>query len=210
MSSPKFQARRATLEDLPRLKTLWATMQFTAVDLERQLTDFQVAVNEAGVVVGAIGFQMSQRHACLHSEAFEDFGLADYARPVLWNRIQNLASNHGLVRIWTREHSPFWSHNGFQPAAAEALERLPAMWERSHPDWLTMKLKDEESLASLDKEFALFVEAEKQQRSQLLGQAKTLKTVLIVGIVVISLLFLGAAVWVLLKQRQSGVSLPAL
>jgi N-acetylglutamate synthase-like GNAT family acetyltransferase len=210
MSSLKFQARRATLEDLPRLKTLWAAMQFTAVDLERQLTDFQVAVDEADVVVGAIGFQMSQRHACLHSEAFEDFSLADYARPVLWNRIQNLAANHGLVRIWTREHSPFWSHNGFQPAAAEVLEKLPAPWDRTQTDWLTVKLKDEESLASLDKEFALFVESEKQQRSQLLGQAKTLKTILIVGIIVISLLFLGGAVWLLLKQRQSGVSLPAL
>lgn len=210
MSQFKFQVRRATVDDLPRLKTLWATMQFAVADLERQLTDFQVAVDEAGLVVGAVGFQMAQRHALLHHEAFEDFSLADYARPALWTRIQNLAGNHGLVRIWTREHSPFWTHNGFQPATADALERLPAPWDRTHPDWLTIKLKDEESLASLDKEFALFVESEKQQRGQLLGQAKTLRTLLITGIIFVALLFLAGAVWLLLKQRAQGVSLPPL
>jgi N-acetylglutamate synthase-like GNAT family acetyltransferase len=210
MSPFKFQARRATLDDLPRLKGLWTAMQFTVADLERQLTDFQVAVDETGLVVGAIGFQMSHRHACLFHEAFEDFGLADYARPVLWTRIQNLATNHGIVRIWTREQSPFWTHNGFQPAPAEVMEKLPAPWDRAQPGWVTLKLKDEETLASLDKEFALFVESEKQQRGQLLDQAKTLKTVLLAGIFIIALLFVIGAVWVLLRQRHSGVSLPPL
>ena len=207
MSSFKFHARRATLDDLPRLRQLWALMQIPDGDLERQLTDFQVVSDETEQVIGSVALQVSHRQARIHSEAFEDFSLADYARPVLWSRIQTLAQNHGLARIWTREQSPFWTHNGFQTASEADLEKMASVWDRFEPGWLTLKLKDEEAMASLEKEFALFVESEKQQRSQLLNQAKVLKTLAIAGIVLISLMFLGAMVWVLIK-RNSGGSLP--
>jgi N-acetylglutamate synthase-like GNAT family acetyltransferase len=208
MSSLKFQARRATLDDLPRLKELWAVMRISDADLERQLTDFQVAVDETGQVVGGMAFQMSQRHACIHSEAFEDFSLAEYARPVLLDRIQTLATNHGLVRVWTREQSPFWTRNGFQPATEAVLEKMPSIWDRSSTGWLTLKLKEEEVVASLDKEFALFVETEKQQRHQLLNQAKVFKTVALTIITLIALGIGAAALWIFLKQRGGGGLLP--
>ena len=206
MSSLKFQARRATVDDLPRLKELWALMRIPEGDLERQFTDFQVAVDAAGQVIGGVAIQMNQRQARIHSEAFEDFSLADYARPALWERIQTLATNHGLVRLWTQEQSPFWSRNGFQATSEEALRKLPAPWDRASNTWLTIKLKDEEVVASLDKEFSMFIEAEKQQRSQLLGRAKTLKTLAIAGIVlvVVALLFIAAAIWIFIKQRTAG------
>jgi len=206
MSSFKFQARRATVDDLPRLKELWALMRITETDLERQLTDFQVVTDETGHVIGSAAFQMSFRHARVHSEAYEDFSLAEYARPVLWARIQTLATNHGLARLWTQEQSPFWSRNGFQPATEEALEKMPSVWDRFSPGWLTIKLKDEDTLASLDKEFALFVESEKQQRGQLLSQARIVKTVVVTAIIIVALIFLGAMVWLLIRQR--GGSLP--
>lgn len=205
MSSFKFQARRATLDDLPRLKELWALMRLGEADLERQLTDFQVVTDEAGFVVGSVAFQMNLRHARIHSEAYEDFSLADYARPVLWSRIQTLATNHGLVRLWTQEQSPFWTRNGFQPATEDALARIPSNWDRFAPGWLTLKLKDEDALASLDKEFALFVESEKQQRGQLIGQAKVVKTMMIAGIILVALIFLAAMVWLLIRQRSGGL-----
>lgn len=208
MSSFKFQVRRATIDDLPRLKELWALMRITDNDLERQLTDFQVVTDEAGQVIGGLGFQMTARHARIHSEAFGDFSLAEYARPVLWSRIQTLATNHGLVRLWTKEQSPFWSQNGFQPAAEEALEKIPSAWDRFSNGWLTLKLKDEEAVASLDKEFALFVESEKLQRSQLLSQTKFLKTLALAGIVLIVLVFIGAMIWVMIKQQSGGASPP--
>jgi N-acetylglutamate synthase-like GNAT family acetyltransferase len=208
MSSLKFQARRATVEDLPRLKELWAVMQLPHAELERQLTDFQVAVDENGEVIGGIAFQISHRHACLHSEAFGDFSLAEYARPVLWARMQNLATNHGLVRLWTREQSPFWSRNGFQSATETALERMPPNWNRLGNGWLTLKLKDEEALASLDKEFALFVETEKQQRAQVLSHAKILRTVFLGAVILIAIVIAAGALWVFLRQRGGGSVLP--
>lgn len=207
MSSFKFQARRATLDDLPRLKELWALMRLPDTDLERQLTDFQVVTDETGLVVGTVAFQISLRHARIHSEAYEDFGLAEYARPVLWARIQTLATNHGLARLWTQEQSPFWSRNGFQPAPEEALEKLPSNWDRFSTSWLTLKLKDEDTLASLDKEFALFVESEKQQRGQLLSQAKIVKTVIVAGLILFAIALSVAAIWLFIRQRSGG-SLP--
>jgi len=209
MSSFKFQIRRATLDDLPRLKELWAAMQIPAADLERQLTDFQVAVDDAGQVIGSLAFQIAQRQACIHSEAFEDFSLAEYARPALLARIQTLATNHGLVRLWTREQSPFWTRNGFLPASEEALEKMPSTWDRFSAGWITLKLKDEDALASLDKEFALFVETEKQQRSQLLNQAKTIKTIVVALIILFAIALGAAAIWVFMKQRanRSGFAL---
>lgn len=208
MSSFKFQTRRATVDDLPRLQQLWALMRLPDGELERHLTDFQVVTDETGIIVGCVAMQLNQRHARIHSEAFEDFGLADYARPALWARVQTLATNHGLVRLWTRETSPFWSRNGFQAATEDALEKMPSVWDRFSPGWLTIKLKDEEALTSLDKEFALFVESEKQQRSQLLNQTKAIKTVAIAAITLVIILFLAAAVWIFLKQRSGGSVLP--
>ena len=205
MSSMKFQARRATLDDLPALKTLWASMNFSVSDLEKQLTEFQVVTDEAGQVIGGVGFQMLGKHARVHSEAFGDFGLADYARPALWQRIQTLATNHGLARLWTLENSPFWSRNGFVQAKEDDFTNMPTAWDRFANGWLTLKLKDEEALASLDKEFALFVESEKQRSADVISKAKTLKTVFITFITLVALAFGAAMLWLLIKQKSGGL-----
>jgi N-acetylglutamate synthase-like GNAT family acetyltransferase len=204
----KFQARRATVDDLPRLKQLWALMRLPEAELERQLTDFQVVTDETGIIVGCAAMQVNQRHARIHGESFEDFGLADYARPALWSRIQTLATNHGLVRLWTQETSPFWSRSGFQAAKEDALEKMPLNWERAGAGWLTIKLKDEEAMTSLDKEFALFVESERRQRDQLLGQTKIFKTLAIGGVLLIVLTLVVTAGWLFFKQRATGSGLP--
>ena len=202
----KFQARRATLDDLPMLKTLWSSMSFPLGDLEKQLTEFQVVTGEDEQVIGTVGFQMSQKHARIHSEAFGDFGLADYARPALWQRIQTLAANHGLTRLWTHENSPFWSRNGFVQAKEEDFNNMPTGWDRFASGWLTLKLKDEEAIASLDKEFALFVESEKHRSAEVLSKAKTLKTVAITLIALAALAFGAAMVWLLIKQKSGALT----
>ncbi len=204
----KFQARRATLDDLPTLKTLWTSMSFSVGDLEKQLTEFQVVTDETGQIIGGVGFQMVAKHARVHSEAFGDFGLADYARPALWQRIQTLATNHGLARLWTLESSPFWSRNGFVQAKEDDFTNMPTPWDRFAAGWLTLKLKDEEALASLDKEFALFVETEKQRSADVLSKAKMLKTVFVTLITLVTLAFGAAMIWLLIKQKSGGALPP--
>lgn len=189
MSSPVYHARRAHLDDLPTLKVLWETMHFAATDLEKHLTDFQVVHDANHQVLGAVGFQMAQQHGRIYSEAFSDFGITDQARPLLWTRIQTLCINHGIYRVWTQERVPFWIQNGFQPAGPGALEKLPESWDRTQSGWLTLQLKDEQAIASLDKEFAMFVESEKGRSAEALGQARALKTFLlaIVGLIILAL-----------------------
>lgn len=178
-------------------------MNYSVAELEKQLTEFQVVTNETGQLIGAIGFQMSAKHARIHSESFGDYGLADHARPVIWKRIQALATNHGLTRLWTTENSPFWSRNGFLASSESDFANMPSIWNRAASGWLTLKLKDEEALASLDKEFALFVESEKQNSADVLSKTKILKTVFITLITLFALAFGAAMIWLLIKRSGS-------
>jgi N-acetylglutamate synthase-like GNAT family acetyltransferase len=204
MSSTVYHARRAHLDDLPALKVLWEAMRLPAADLEKHLTDFQVVQDSNQQVVGAVGFQMAQRQGRIHSEAFGDFGITDQARPLLWTRIQALCTNHGIHRLWTQERVPFWTQNGFQPAVPNMLEKLPENWDRTQPGWLTLQLRDEQAIASLDKEFAMFVESEKSRSAEALGQARTLRTffMVIVGLIILGLVV--GAVYVFVTRVAPG------
>ena len=169
--------RRATVDDRPPLKALWSSMQLAPEELEKRLTEFQVAENSDGEMVGAIGIQCFGSHALLHSEGYSDYGAADAARQLFWERIQTLAANHGVFRVWTQEQSPFWKNYGFLPPTAETLLRLPEAWRKeSEGSWITLQLKDEELLtAVLEKQSADFLTAGKRQADRVTKKVQTLK-----------------------------------
>lgn len=194
MSSSAFRIRRATIDDLPTLKALWDSMRIDNADLDRRLTEFQVAEAADGEVVGTVGFQICQRHGLIHSEAFSDFGVADQVRPMFWQRLSALALNHGIARLWTRESSPFWAQIGLQPADDDALIRLPEQWDRAAPRWLTLRLKDEDVISSLDKQFDMFVATEKARTAEALDSARKIKTAVVW---IVTFLFLGLLGWML-------------
>lgn len=204
MQSATYRVRRATVDDLATLKKLWESMRFPTADLEKRLTEFQVAEATDGKVIGAVGFEMKQHHARIHSEAYSDFSAADTVRPMIWSRMQSLCMNHGIFRLWTQEASPFWSANGLQPADDGTLQRLPEAWKSIGGNWLTLKLKDEEAIASLDKEFALFMASEKARSEEALGQARMLKTIVTVLAFILVLGVFAAAAWVWLKRHAVG------
>lgn len=206
MNAPGYRVRRATLEDLEALTGMWTSMNFSAADLKNRLTEFQVVEDNHGKVMGTVGLQVLHRHGLIHSEAFADFAVADQARPLLWGRIQALALNHGLARLWTRENAPFWSHNGLQPADDHALERLPEAWNRAHRGWLTLRLKDEDVVLSLDKELALFKETERLNTAQTLGYARKLKQVVtVLGLLVAAGLLIWAVYLLLLRKPPESI-----
>src|SRR5882672_194344 len=128
MAAENYRVRRATLDDLEQLKALWTSMQHPAAELEARLTEFQVVESADGRIVGALGIQLSRQHGRLHSESYRDFALADDARALLLERVRSLCSNHGIFRLWTQEKAPFWSRQGFRPATAEDLKKLPEGW----------------------------------------------------------------------------------
>jgi N-acetylglutamate synthase-like GNAT family acetyltransferase len=192
MSSPNPRVRRATLEDLPGLKVLWSSMHFPAEQLEKRLTEFQLVESADGKLLGALGIQILRQHAWLHSESYHDFSVADAVRPLLLERLRSLASNHGVFRLWTREKSPFWTRHGFQPALPEALKKLPEAWADAGPGWLTLQLKDEEAILSIEKELALFMDSEKRRTQRALKQARAMKTVATLVAVIFAVAILAA------------------
>ena len=200
MSLTNLRIRRATTDDFRILQALWNSMRFPAEELEKRLTEFQVVETGDGQVVGAIGLQLIREHALLHSEGYTDFSIADDARQLFWDRIQTIASHHGVFRIWTQEQSPFWTRWGFQPASDETLGRLPSEWNRSGEKWLTFQIKDEAALAKLDTELALFKEAEKKHAAEVIGQARTLTTTITVIGFTVGILLLGLAFYLLMRH----------
>jgi N-acetylglutamate synthase-like GNAT family acetyltransferase len=207
---PQLHIRRATVDDLPALKSLWTAAQFPADELEARLTEFQV-VEADGIFAGALGFQILRQHARLHSEDYVDFSVADAARELFWERIQKLVTNHGVFRIWTQETSPFWTHWGFQPANAETLQRLPEEWKslegglgapkHSEGGWLTLELKNEDVINdALQNQFGGFMEAEKKQTAQVANQARKIRFFLTVTFFAIGIICLAVAAWLLLRH----------
>lgn len=185
--------RRATLDDIRQLTALWQSMQFPVEDLAKRITEFQVTEGADGEVLGAVGLQIAERQGLVHSEAFSDFALADHLRPLLWDRLHSVATNHGLLRVWTREQAPFWSHCGLLKADAEALHKLPALWHGPNSAWLTLKLREDvEAVSSLDMEFALFMQSEKQRTERAFQRARTLKTVMTL---IAFALLVAVAIW---------------
>ena len=83
MTSPNYRVRRATLDDIGQLTSLWQTMKLPYEELGRRVTEFQVAEGLDGKMLGAIGLQIAQRHGRIHSEGFTDFSVAEQLRPLL-------------------------------------------------------------------------------------------------------------------------------
>lgn len=180
-------------------------MHYPSGDLGRRVTEFQVAEDADGKVLGTLGLQIAERQGLIHSEAFADFALAEQLRPMLWDRVHSVATNHGLLRVWTQEQAPFWNHCGLARADAEALEKLPAAWRGPSSPWLTLKLRDDvETVLSLDKEFALFMQSEKQRTSEVFRQARTLKTVvtLLALALLIAVVVWGVRIFLRTKELQ--------
>jgi hypothetical protein len=196
-----FRVRRATVDDLPALSALWHSMSLSGQGLESRLTEFQVAVNSAGAIAGAIGFQIVGKQALVHSECFIDFSLADTLRPLLWERLKMLAANHGTIRVWSKESTRFWAREALDQPDPASLEKLPADWKGLPGKWYCAKLREDvDEVLSLDKEFALFAEAERERSRTALSQARLLKTIATVLAIILALAVLGASVFLVLQR----------
>ena len=209
MTATNFRVRRATIEDLPELTALWQSMNLPAADLQNRLTEFQVAVSADGIFLGAIGMQIAEKQGRVHSEGFKDFGQADQLRPLLWERLQSVATNHGLFRVWTQERAPFWSRTGLNPAKDETLQKLPALWKNLGTDWLALQLRADDAIETIsaDKEFAMFMEAEKQSTQRMFGQARVMKFIA-TAIAVLLAIFVAIAVIYLLRKNPQMLQRP--
>jgi hypothetical protein len=171
--------------------------EFPVAELEPRFTEFQVAATPSGEVVAAIGIQITGTDGNIHSEWFADFALSDALRPLLWDRLQLVAQNHGLFRLWTGESAPFWKRAvGFSTPSPEVMARIPADFGEARTGWLVLPLKDEAAdPALLEAQFTLFRDAERIRREKILQRANALRMAG-TGLAVILFLFaLGLLIW---------------
>ncbi|MGA4645550.1 hypothetical protein [Limisphaera sp. 4302-co] len=207
MEGPTLRVRRATVDDLPQLRALWQAQLPDASGLERRVTEFQVVESPEGRVLAAVALTMHEGHGLIHSEVFADFADADRYRALLWERLEQVARNHGLYRVWTREEAPFWARCGLQLAGEPQLDRLPEIWRSLKGRWLTLQLREPppEGL-SIEKEFELYMQAERRRTEALLERARWIKRIAtLVAIILAGMVLM--AVWYLL-QRRTGLVPP--
>jgi N-acetylglutamate synthase-like GNAT family acetyltransferase len=168
--------RRATLDDLPALRTLWTNFGLPLDVLEKRFTEVQVAENGEGQIVGALGLKVERLHGQIHSEVIPGAESAAIYE-AFWQRLQILGRNYGLFRLWTDSTSPFWQTLGFKKVEGKALEKAPASFG-SKEKLLSLALKEESADGiSVEQQFEIFTQAQKRETEQLLQQAQTLKKV---------------------------------
>ncbi len=170
--------RRATVEDLPKLRGLWRTALLPAQDLEKTLTEFQLAEGLDGRLMGALGFQILNQDARIYGEAYTHSETESLVKPQLWNRLKVLAANQGVHRIWTQEKSAFWPQQGFGGATVEDCKQLPKSFQRASGSWRTLTLRDEAAEQRIQREAGLFEAAREKNQSRLSLQAKAIRWIL--------------------------------
>jgi N-acetylglutamate synthase-like GNAT family acetyltransferase len=179
--------RRATTDDVAQLMELWQAAGLPAAVLEKQFTDFQVAEDAQGRVVGAMALQVAAAEGRIHSETFGDFALSDTLRPLLWERLERTARSHGLFRLWTDETAPYWKKDvGF----SSVPDPPPEVFGPAGGPWLALRLKEPSADPNLlEAQFNLFRETERAKREKLLQRAEALR---VIGTVIAALLFIFA------------------
>ncbi len=193
MDAPGYRVRRATTDDLEQLLAVWAAAGLPVAELEKRFTEFQVAEGPDGRIVGAIALQVAGADGKIHSESFADFALSNTLRPLFWQRLETMARNHGLFRLWTAETAPFWKKDaGFTGATGALPEALgPAQGA-----WLTLRLKDESADPNLiEAQFTLYLQTERAKREKLLQSAAALKMAGTVIAVILFIFSMGLLFW---------------
>lgn len=183
MDEQVFLVRRATLDDLPALCGLWEQENLDPHDLEKRLTEFQVAHDADGKIVGAIGMRREGEHGFVHSEAFTDFGLADQLRTMLWERIKTVVQHYAMARVWMLDCGLYWKKLGFDEADEEILEQLPGEFGAREGNWFSIMLRKDpfaKGTAAAKLQELEFRKALRAESERTMEQAKMVKMVALV------------------------------
>lgn len=188
------KARRATYDDLPQLIALWKLEKLDADDLEKRFTEFQV-VEDEGKVIGAIGLQMWTHQGVLHSESIGRAELGDTLRQMLWERVQVVARNHNIDRVWTLLPAQYWQSAGFGRPTEQQLEKFPDGFGDRTLKWQLLMLRGEQGSADvIEKQFAMLRALQAQEKEQFQTRVATFKKVAIGVTAVVAVLVIAWAI----------------
>ena len=143
VAEPEIRARRATVDDLPGLHALWQHAGLPWDQLERFVTEFILVPNDDGLPLASIGLQAEGDQGLVHSEAILPGQDDEALRAALWQRLQIIARNQGIVRLWTLEDAVFWTTR-FESAPDSVVRGLGATFADPTASWWICVLRDPE------------------------------------------------------------------
>ncbi len=201
---PALSARRATVEDLPALQALWQQADLPWMELERFATEFQVVPAEGtDVLLAAIGLLVEGSDALLHTEAVADPGLADELRATLWTRVQIVARNQGVQRIWTQEDADYWRASGFSKPSSTMLAEATATFVDKSAEWQVFELLDPDKAKHLvDEQMAIWEAARAQEAEELQDKIRKFRTFAFGLAGLVTLGALGIFLYVILRHPE--------
>lgn len=204
MEPPQWNARRATLDDLAALQALWQGLGMPWEQLEHYLTEFQIVVGEDGVLHAAMGLLVEGTEALMHTEALApgtDDANADELRAALWRRMQIVARNQGVARIWTQEDAPYWLGSGFVPPGPSVLGEAKATFINSDPGWRIYPLIDPERASRIVQEqMAIWATTRDQEANAFMDTIRGLRNGAFILTAVIIAVLLGLTFYVVSKR----------
>ena len=178
MSLPVHTVRRATINDLGALRTIWSEERFSVGDLEARFTEFQVVETSDGQILGALALQIHGNQGHVHSEAIAKPEHTDALRAILWERLKKVAINHGLVRVWAAAAHSHWEESEFRAPTETEQGKRPEQFQPLPGGWLVLQLKEESAQAiSLEQELAIFREAQKAESEAFHQQAQKMRLI---------------------------------
>ena len=210
MNHDDLRGRRATSDDVSALEQMWRTTGLRLEALEPKFTEFQVVEDPLGSLVAAVGIRVAGKDALLHDETIPEFGAADAVRPVMWQRLQAIATHNGVIRVWTQESAAFWRQAGFNQASGDDLAKLPAPFRTAEGSWFLLVLRDEDLIKRAEQEFALFHQEEQARTEQLKSQGKIWQWIAtVIAITLFVFVVVGAVRLLKSAQKRSGLTAPS-
>jgi N-acetylglutamate synthase-like GNAT family acetyltransferase len=202
----RFQVRRANVDDLPQLRELWQMEGLDGGELEKRLTENQVAHTTEGEVVAVLSLEISGDKGRLHSEAIAWPDHAEDLRILLWRRIEGMARSLGLSRLWTTLEGPFWKGVGFKNVHEESPASLPGEWASPGARWLALPLRGEGGEEEIAKHLAILKAASQAEHDQVMERARWMKWI---ALSLMLAVFAAFSVWVvsyvrLRKRRRAS------
>lgn len=201
MNISKFNLRRVDVDDLDDLRALWRTAGVYSLELEKRFTEFQIVVNDRAQIVAAFGVEIRGKDAHIHTEVYADPDAQAELRELVWRRVQTLAENHGLVRLWSSADD-FWRKVGFVEPNKKVRDRGGQLFETTMERRLTLQLRDEAQLQLLaETQFEMFQQSSVAERERILEQGKRYRNIAIAiaGILMIGIM-IAATFFVLANQ----------
>ena len=201
MSAAGLKIRRVHVGDLNELRAVWRAAGIYSLELEKRFTEFQIVINEKADIIASFGINAQGKEAHVHSESYAPDAPREEIRELIWKRVQTLAENRGLMRLWADDQE-FWKQQGFEKPQEKVLKRGIELFGSAMERRLTLQLRDEEDLHKLaEAQFELFQQTSQAERERILSQGNFYKNVAVAVAAFVVLGGLIAAAFFLISRQ---------